>query len=115
MHWDSLKYSQSSVRNVLLHIGFILPLVLTTLWIRPLTREPLTQRIYRNMTTPLMTEAQFETMRLYLILLSVVFRLAVMPTYLQVYSRFFVALNYCVFLLAFMQRQNKTISDPINW
>lgn len=85
MHWDSLKFSQSNVRNVMLHIGFILPLVLTTLWIRPLTRDPLTQRIYRNMSKPLMTGAQFETMRLYLIILSVVYRLAVMPTYLQAY------------------------------
>jgi hypothetical protein len=85
MHWDSLQFSQSSVRNVLLHVGFILPLVLTTLWIRPLTRDPLTRRIYRNMTEPLMTDAQFETMRIYLIILSVVYRLAVMPTYLQAY------------------------------
>jgi len=85
MHWDSLKYSQSNVRNVLLHVGFILPLVLTTLWIKPLTRDPLTQRVYRNMAQPLMTDAQFETMRLYLIILSVIYRLAVMPTYLQAY------------------------------
>ena len=85
MHWDSLKGCESSVRRVLLHVGFILPLVLTTLWVRPLTRDPLTVRRYRNMSTPLMTEGQFESMRLYLILVTVVYRLAVMPTYLQSY------------------------------
>jgi len=85
MHWDSLKYSESSIRKVVLHVGFILPLLLTTLWIRPLTREPLTQRIYRNMKEPLMSEGEFESMRLYVIMFSVVYRLAVMPTYLQAY------------------------------
>jgi len=85
MHWDSLKTCESPTRSVLLHVGFILPLVLTTLWVRPLTRDPLTVRLYRNMSAPLMTEGQFESMRLYLIMLTVLYRLAVMPTYLQSY------------------------------
>ncbi|MFN9904699.1 MAG: hypothetical protein ACK56F_01070 [bacterium] len=36
------------------------------------------------MSGPLMTEAQFETMRLYLILGTLVYRLFLMPKYLQV-------------------------------
>ena len=84
MHWDSLKYGESSVRAVLLHIGFILPLILTTFWVRPLTRDPLTVKIYRNMSTPLMTEDEFESLRLYLIMFTVLYRLFIMPTYLQV-------------------------------
>jgi len=85
MHWDSLKYGESSVRAVLLHIGFILPLILTTFWVRPLTRDPLTVKIYRNMSTPLMTEDEFESLRLYLIMFTVLYRLFIMPTYLQGY------------------------------
>jgi len=85
MHWDSLKYSESSVRAVLLHIGFIAPLILTTLWVRPLTRDPLTTKIYANRREPLMTGEQFETLRLYLIILTVLYRLFIMPTYLQGY------------------------------
>ena len=36
------------------------------------------------MKEPLMSEGEFESMRLYVIMFSVVYRLAVMPTYLQV-------------------------------
>merc|ERR1719435_536411 len=82
MHWDALRYNESSL---LLHLGFISPLVLTTLWVRPLTRDPLTVRLYKGMTEPLMTAAQFETMRLYLIAFTVFYRLLIMPSYLQAY------------------------------
>ena len=37
------------------------------------------------MTEPLMTAAQFETMRLYLIAFAVFYRLLIMPSYLQAY------------------------------
>jgi hypothetical protein len=40
--------------------------------------------VARDMSGPLMTEAQFETMRLYLILGTLVYRLFLMPKYLQV-------------------------------
>merc|ERR550525_649299 len=86
MHWDVLRYSGDSHRsNVLYHIGFIAPLLVTTLWVRPLTRDPLTRNLYKGMKTPLMTGEQFETMRLYLVCLTVLYRLLIMPTYLQAY------------------------------
>ena len=37
------------------------------------------------MTEPLMSPAQFETMRLYLVALTVLYRLVIMPSYLQAY------------------------------
>merc|ERR1719283_351696 len=37
------------------------------------------------MSEPLMTSSQFETMRLYLIALTVLYRLLIMPSYLQAY------------------------------
>ena len=67
------------------HVGFILPLVLTTLWVRPLARDPLTVRLYRGRTEPLLTSEQFETARLFLVCLTVLYRLVIMPTYLQAY------------------------------
>jgi len=86
MHWDVLRYSGDHAKSTVLHhIGFIAPLVLTTLWVRPLTRDPLTVRLYKGMTEPLMTSAQFETMRLYLVALTVLYRLVIMPSYLQAY------------------------------
>merc|ERR550539_1264616 len=58
MQWDVLRYHENSRSKVLLHIGFIAPLVLTCFWVRPLTREPLTVRLYRGRTEPLMTSAE---------------------------------------------------------
>jgi len=85
MHWDVLRMSENTRWVVFFHIGFIAPLILTTLWVRPLTRDPLTKHLYRGMTAPLMTSDQFETMRLYLVLGTVVYRLFLMPAYLQSY------------------------------
>lgn len=85
MHWDVLRYHENSRSKVLLHIGFIAPLVLTCFWVRPLTREPLTVRLYRGRTEPLMTSAEFESLRLYLVAVTILFRLVLMPRYLQAY------------------------------
>jgi len=85
MHWDVLRYQANSGSKTLLHLGFIAPLVLTCFWVRPLTRDPLTVRLYRGMSEPLMTGAQFESLRLYLIAATIAFRLILMPRYLQAY------------------------------
>ena len=48
MHWDVLRYSGEQAKSTVFHhVGFIAPLVLTTLWIKPLTRDPLTVRLYK--------------------------------------------------------------------
>lgn len=79
MHWDVLEHSQGrSALTVCLHLSFIMPLMLTTLWIRPLSREYLTEKTFKGMTDPFMTPRQFETMRIYLVLFVILFRLAVM-------------------------------------
>jgi len=85
MHWDVLRYHEASRSKVLLHLGFIAPLVLTCLWVRPLAREPLTERLYRGRTEPLLTAEQFEALRLYLVAATIAFRLVLMPRYLQAY------------------------------
>jgi len=85
MHWDVLKYSEADRSRTLLNLGFIAPLILTCFWIRPLTRDPLSTNLYRGMTEPLMTGAQFESLRLHLIAATVLFRLVLMPRYLQAY------------------------------
>ena len=102
MHWDVLRYSGDSPRsNILYHIGFIAPLLVTTLWVRPLTRDPLTVNLYKGMKTPLMTGEQFETMRLYLVCLTVLYRLLIMPTYLQAYLN--IAYDKVIYILYFTQ------------
>ena len=86
MHWDVLRYSGDSHRsNLVYHIGFIAPLLLTTLWIKPLTRDPLTRNLYKGMKEPIMSVEAFETMRLYMVCFTIFYRLLIMPKYLQAY------------------------------
>ena len=54
MQWDALKHSESSgVATVLLHAAFVAPLLLTTLWVKPLSRDYLTERVYTGMEQPM--------------------------------------------------------------
>lgn len=54
MHWDSLKYcKENKFLQFLLNLSFILPFVLTILWIKPISREFLTNRTFSSMENPL--------------------------------------------------------------
>uniref|UniRef100_A0A1A9WSP1 Transmembrane protein 161B n=1 Tax=Glossina brevipalpis TaxID=37001 RepID=A0A1A9WSP1_9MUSC len=86
MHWDSLKYCRDSkLKQILLNISFILPFILVVLWIRPISRDYLTVRIFEGMEKPLLKPHIFETLRLVLVILVVILRFALMPIYLQSY------------------------------
>uniref|UniRef100_A0A1I8PRS8 Transmembrane protein 161B n=1 Tax=Stomoxys calcitrans TaxID=35570 RepID=A0A1I8PRS8_STOCA len=86
MHWDSLRYCQESkIKQILLNISFVLPFILVILWIRPISRDYLTVRVFQGMEEPLMKPHMFETLRLILVILVVVLRVALMPIYLQSY------------------------------
>lgn len=62
-----------------------LPFLLVVLWVRPVARDYLCGRVFRGMTAPLLTEGQFESLRLWLVLAACVLRLALMPLHLQAY------------------------------
>ncbi|XP_018803221.1 PREDICTED: transmembrane protein 161B [Bactrocera latifrons] len=86
MHWDSLKYcSGRKTLQLLLNISFILPFLLIILWIRPISREYLTERAFEGMQKPLLSVEAFETMRLIIVVLVVLLRFALIPIYLQSY------------------------------
>ncbi|XP_022218228.1 transmembrane protein 161B [Drosophila obscura] len=86
MHWDSLKYCRGNrVMQVLLNLSFVLPFILVILWIRPISRDYLTVRVFQGMQQPLLTPHAFETLRLLLVVFVVVMRFALMPVYLQSY------------------------------
>ncbi|SPP77469.1 transmembrane protein 161B [Drosophila guanche] len=86
MHWDSLKYCRGNrVMQVLLNLSFVLPFILVILWIRPISRDYLTVRVFQGMQQPLLTPHAFETLRLLLVIFVVVMRFALMPVYLQSY------------------------------
>ncbi|XP_045765630.1 transmembrane protein 161B [Maniola jurtina] len=86
MHWDSLRYcSDNKVKYLLLNVNFAMPFVLALLWVRPVARHYLAVRIFSGMTKPLMTSEAFDTLRLVLVVGSVVARVALMPQQLQAY------------------------------
>ncbi|KAI8040287.1 hypothetical protein M5D96_006227 [Drosophila gunungcola] len=86
MHWDSLKYCRGNrLLQVLLNLSFVLPFILVILWIRPISRDYLTVRVFQGMQQPLLKPHVFETLRLLLVILVVVVRFALMPIYLQSY------------------------------
>ena len=53
MHWDALKYTDSGPMTALLHVTFISPLILTALWVKPLSRDYLTERTFGGIDKPL--------------------------------------------------------------
>nr|XP_021198102.2 transmembrane protein 161B [Helicoverpa armigera] len=86
MHWDSLRYyGDNKVKPLLLNFNFAMPFVLVLLWVRPITRHYLTVRVFSGMEKPLMTSDAFDTLRLVLVVGTVVTRLALMPRQLQAY------------------------------
>ncbi|XP_059613464.1 transmembrane protein 161B [Phlebotomus argentipes] len=86
MHWDLLKYCQENrLLQVLLNVNFALPFVLVIMWVKPISRDYLTERVFRGLEAPLMTPHAFETTRLILVVIVVVLRFVLMPFYLQAY------------------------------
>ncbi|XP_037816513.1 transmembrane protein 161B [Lucilia sericata] len=86
MHWDSLRYCrENKFLQILLNISFVLPFILVILWIRPISRDYLTVRVFQGMEEPLLKPHIFETLRLLLVVFVVILRFALMPIYLQSY------------------------------
>lgn len=86
MHFDSLRYCKDKkMLKLLLNINFALPFVLVLLWIKPVSRDYLTTRVFSGMDTPIMETEMFESIRLIAIIFSVVLRICLMPIYLQAY------------------------------
>ncbi len=54
MHWDSLRYCEGRLlMQFLLNISFALPFILVILWIKPITRDFLTNRTFSGMDKPM--------------------------------------------------------------
>ncbi|XP_041970468.1 transmembrane protein 161B [Aricia agestis] len=86
MHFDSLRYyNENKVKQLLLNLNFALPFVLVLLWIKPVTRHYITVRIFSGIEKPLMTSDAFDTLRLVLVVVTVVLRIVLMPRQLQAY------------------------------
>ncbi|XP_076166197.1 transmembrane protein 161B-like [Ptiloglossa arizonensis] len=86
MHWDALRYYKDQKLLILIaNISYVSPLLLVSLWIKPISRDYLTVRIFTGMNGPLMTSPAFESMRLIAIIVAVLLKFTLMPMYLQSY------------------------------
>ncbi|OAD53283.1 hypothetical protein WN48_10592, partial [Eufriesea mexicana] len=86
MHWDALRYYKDQKLLLLIaNISYASPLLLVSLWIKPISRDYLTMRIFSGMNGPLMTTSSFESMRLIAIIVAVLLKFLLMPMYLQSY------------------------------
>lgn len=85
MHLDALNLTTEKITQTLLHINFLAPLFMVLLWVKPITKDYIMNPPLGKESVPLMTEATFDTLRLWLIVLLCVLRLAMMRSHLQAY------------------------------
>ncbi|XP_055419668.1 transmembrane protein 161B isoform X4 [Bubalus kerabau] len=71
--------------QTLLHINFLAPLFMVLLWVKPITKDYIMNPPLGKESVPLMTEATFDTLRLWLIIVLCALRLAMMRSHLQAY------------------------------
>ncbi|XP_055625643.1 transmembrane protein 161B [Toxorhynchites rutilus septentrionalis] len=86
MHWDSLKFCQDRIwLKCLLNLSFAMPFLLVLLWIKPISRDYLTVRVFSGMSAPILSPEAFESIRLAAVIFAVLLRFVLMPVYLQAY------------------------------
>ncbi|ESO12572.1 hypothetical protein HELRODRAFT_63383 [Helobdella robusta] len=83
MHVDALRYAKESPgTSAMLYMNFIFTLLLSLLWVKPLFRDYFVVKKLKN-NQPLMTDYQFEALRLLIILIFCVFRFLLVWVHLQ--------------------------------
>nr|CAH7714991.1 unnamed protein product [Callosobruchus chinensis] len=86
MHWDLVRsLRENRVKQMLFNIAFAMPFLLVILWIKPISRDYLTVRIFSGRTEPLMSAEAFDSMRVIAVVVTMLVKVAVMPWYLQAY------------------------------
>ncbi|KAL2294065.1 hypothetical protein Nmel_007785 [Mimus melanotis] len=85
MHLDALNLATEKITQTLLHINFLAPLFMVLLWVKPITKDYIMSPPLGKESIPLMSEDTFDTIRLWIIVLLCVLRLAMMRHHLQAY------------------------------
>ncbi|KAF7250527.1 hypothetical protein EYD10_03877 [Varanus komodoensis] len=85
MHLDALSLTTEKITQTLLHINFLAPLLMVLLWVKPITKDYIMNPPLGKDNVPLMSEATFDTIRLWIIILLCALRLAMMRSHLQAY------------------------------
>ncbi|ELU09636.1 hypothetical protein CAPTEDRAFT_175826 [Capitella teleta] len=82
MHTDALRYSAGNpFMVILLHLNLVMPLLIATMWVRPITRDYLVLRNFSG--RPLMSSEAFESVRVIVILVFCLLRFSLIWTHLQ--------------------------------
>lgn len=85
MHRDCVRMCSSRAMQLVYHVNFVMPLVNVLTWVRPLSRAYLAEKALPSTGAPLLSEAWFDSLRLWLLVFTVCLRLALMPRHLQAY------------------------------
>ncbi|XP_072438937.1 transmembrane protein 161B isoform X3 [Chiloscyllium punctatum] len=71
--------------QTLFHINFLSPLIIVLLWVKPITKDYIMNPPLGKESIPLMSEAAYDSLRLWVIVLLCVLRLALIRQHLQAY------------------------------
>uniref|UniRef100_A0A2K5UCI7 Transmembrane protein 161B n=1 Tax=Macaca fascicularis TaxID=9541 RepID=A0A2K5UCI7_MACFA len=82
---DALNLTTEKITQTLLHISFLAHLFMVLLWVKPVTKDYIMNPTLGEESIPLMPEATFDTLRLWLIILLCALWLAMMCSHLQAY------------------------------
>ncbi|XP_059725942.1 transmembrane protein 161A isoform X3 [Haemorhous mexicanus] len=85
-HLDALSMAADKpLTQVLLHLGFVAPVLVVLLWVRPLARDFLLQAPLGKQTVQILSDASFDTLRLWAIVALSLLRLLGTRHHLQAY------------------------------
>ncbi|XP_078420933.1 transmembrane protein 161B isoform X4 [Cetorhinus maximus] len=85
MHLDALNLAKARLTQTLFHINFLSPLIIVLLWVKPITKDYIMNPPIGKESIPLMSETTYDSLRLWIIILLCVLRLALIRQHLQAY------------------------------
>ncbi|XP_078070937.1 transmembrane protein 161B isoform X3 [Mustelus asterias] len=85
MHLDALNLAKERLTQTLFHINFLSPLIIVLLWVKPITKDYIMNPSLGKESIPLMSETTYDSLRLWVIILLCVLRLALIRQHLQAY------------------------------
>ncbi|KFO55166.1 Transmembrane protein 161A, partial [Corvus brachyrhynchos] len=85
-HLDALRMAADKpLTQVLLHVGFVAPVLVVVMWVRPLSRDFLLQAPLGKRTVQILSDSSFDTARLWAIVVLSLLRLLGTRHHLQAY------------------------------
>nr|CAB3267046.1 transmembrane protein 161B-like [Phallusia mammillata] len=88
MYVDALKYASGrKLKTLALHINFFAPGLIALLWVKPVARDVIMKPTFSKTqdVEPLLTDGQFDIIRIIIVLLTCLLRLFLIRTHLQAY------------------------------